>query len=167
MQQSIQISAGARCLSVLITKSRFISFWSLAMKSSVSVFSFLHWGFTQSTNKRAKKVACFLFYKSSNLNTVHTVCLIFYNKIWSTTPLSIQILSATHFEDMCTSWLISKPEAPHGISGTAPKMRHQICACCIPFSWLLGGPAGPLCMHPGCLYILIPLILLHQVIPFA
>jgi len=31
------------------------------MKPIVSVFSFLHWGSTQSTNKRAKKVACFIF----------------------------------------------------------------------------------------------------------
>ena len=29
------------------------------MKSNISVFLFSHWGFTQSTNKRAKKVACF------------------------------------------------------------------------------------------------------------
>ena len=36
------------------------------MKSSISVFSFSHWGFTQSTNKRTKKVACFY---STNLQT--------------------------------------------------------------------------------------------------
>ena len=61
-----QLSAGAWCLSVLITKSCFISFWSLAMKSNISVFLFLHWGFTQLTNKRAKKVAWFY---STNLQT--------------------------------------------------------------------------------------------------
>ena len=88
MQQLNQISAGACCLSVLMAKSRFISFWSLAMKSNVSVFSFSHWGFTQSTNKRAKKVAWFYSTNLLNLYTVHTVCLILYNKIWSTTPFS-------------------------------------------------------------------------------
>ena len=36
------------------------------MKSNVSVFSFSHWGFIQSTNKRAKKVACLY---STNLRT--------------------------------------------------------------------------------------------------
>ena len=61
MQQLNQLSTGAQCLSVLITKSRSISFWSLAMKPIVSVFSFSHWGSTQLTNKRAKKVACFIF----------------------------------------------------------------------------------------------------------
>ena len=36
------------------------------MKSNVSVFLFSHWGFTQLTNKRAKKVACLY---STNLQT--------------------------------------------------------------------------------------------------
>jgi hypothetical protein len=36
------------------------------MKSNFPIFSFLHWGLTQSTNKRVKRIACFY---STNLRT--------------------------------------------------------------------------------------------------
>jgi hypothetical protein len=36
------------------------------MKSNVPIFLFLHWGLTQSTNKRVKRIACFY---STNLRT--------------------------------------------------------------------------------------------------
>jgi len=57
MQQLNQLSTGAQCLSVLITKSCSILFWSLTVKSNILIFSFLHWGSTQSTNKREEEIA--------------------------------------------------------------------------------------------------------------
>ena len=51
------------------------------------------------------------------------------------------------------------------IQGTAPKTQHQRCACCIPFTWLLGSPASPLHTHPGHLHIPVPFVLWCQVIP--
>ena len=51
------------------------------------------------------------------------------------------------------------------IQGTAPKTQHQRCVCCIPFTWLLGSPAGPLHMHPGHLHVPVPFVIFHQAVP--
>ena len=96
-------------------KILFILFWSLAMKPIVSVFSLLHWGSTQLTNKRDKKV-CFLY--STNLWTyiLYILFASFFTIKYDLLPsLSIQILSATCFKDLQASWLISRPKVPCGI----------------------------------------------------
>jgi len=98
MQQLNQISAGARCLSVLITMPHFNSFWFLAMKPNISIFSFSHWGITQSTNKRVKRIA---YFYSTNLRAY-----ILYILFISVFTIKYNLPFPIHVNNICL--LISK-----------------------------------------------------------
>jgi len=160
MQQLNQISAGAYCLSVLITKYCFILFWSLAMKSIVSVFLFSHWSPTQSTNKRANRVAWFY---STNLQTY--ILYILFALIF-TINYNIPFPYPSNYYLLLVLKICEPPDLFLSPKHLAESKRHfQRCMYHLLSIYFLGGPSGPPCMQCCCLHIFNPFILFHQVIP--
>ena len=111
------------------------------MKPIISVFLFSHWGSTQLTNKRAKKVAYFIF--------TNTWTYILYKLFGSIFTIKYILRSENPFKchmcsflrDLRATWPISKSETPQGFQGTLSKMWYLRCAfyvfylnsSCVPF----------------------------------
>jgi len=106
------------------------------MKPIISVFSFSHWGSTQSTNKRAKKVACFIFTNTRTYILYKLFGSIFTIKyiLWSENPSKRCMYS--FLRDLWATWPISKSKTPRGFQGTLSKtwyLRHAFYVSFIQF----------------------------------
>jgi len=162
MQQLNQLTLELNVLSVLITKSCSISFWSLAMKPIVSVFLFSHWGSTQSTNKRAKKVACFIFTNTWTYILYKLFGLIFTIKyiLQSENPSKRHVYS--FLRDLRATWPISKSETPRGFQSKMWYLRRTFYVSFIRFL------AVPLVHHicSPAVYMFLFLYLNSSCVPF-
>ena len=94
----------------------------LTMKPIVSVFSFSHWGSTQLTNERAKKVACFIFTNTWTYILYKLFGSIFTIKyiLQSKNPSKRRVCS--FLKDLWATWPISKSETPRGFQKNC--LRH-------------------------------------------
>jgi len=94
------------------------------MKPIASVFLFSHWGSTQSTNKRAKKVACFIFTNTQTYILYKLFGSIFTIKyiLRSENPSKRRVYS--FLRDLRATWPISKSETPRGFQRTLSKTQY-------------------------------------------
>jgi len=157
MQQLNQTSTGARCLSVLIAKSCFISFWFLAMKPIISVFSFSHWGSTQSTNKRAKKVACFYF------TILRTYILYLLFALIFTIKYNLSCLSHINKNHLLVSKICELPDLFLSLKRLKESKEHYLRRVFhISFFWLLAVPPVHHVSSLAMYTFLLPLVLISS-----
>jgi len=84
------------------------------MKPIISVFSFSHWGSTQLTNKRAKKVACFIFTNTRTYILYKLFGSIFTIKYILRSENLSKCSVYSFLRDLRATWPISKSETPRG-----------------------------------------------------
>jgi hypothetical protein len=137
------------------------------MKSNNSVFSFSHWGSTQSTNKRVERIAWFYFTNAQTYILYKLFGSFFTIKYTLPSPIHINKVLFSISEDQWAAWLISKSETPWGIRGMLSKTRHLRRAYCIPIYLVLSGPPSPPHRQFCCLHIPIPFVLFQSCIPFC